>query len=155
VLGFGMGAGTIGAAFLTTGTAQFTLAEGELERVVLELGPAFGLAFILLRFAFTASLAAASLRASRRGNPVPLVCFGYAGLAMLAGSITTNATLSCLHWLFVGLILITDHAAIASSHRASKVRNGHAGARRENATIVRKGGAPPRSNIPAGRCRST
>jgi len=47
--GHGIGLGTIGGAKLVTGKHVFLLSESELARIVLELGPLLGFAFILWR----------------------------------------------------------------------------------------------------------
>lgn len=44
--GYGIGLGTIGGARLAVGQTTFLLAESELDRIVLELGPLLGFAFI-------------------------------------------------------------------------------------------------------------
>ena len=49
LLGHGIGMGTLGGAHLMTGKATFLLAESELSRIVLELGPILGAAFICWR----------------------------------------------------------------------------------------------------------
>jgi hypothetical protein len=49
LLGHGVGAGTLAGARLMTGKVSFLLAESELTRIVLELGPILGSAFILWR----------------------------------------------------------------------------------------------------------
>jgi hypothetical protein len=49
LLGKGIGMGSNFASVLISGKASFMLAEGEWERVVLEFGPIFGLAFMGMR----------------------------------------------------------------------------------------------------------
>lgn len=49
LLGHGIGMGTIAGARLTTGQYSFLLSESELARLVLELGPVLGFAFIAWR----------------------------------------------------------------------------------------------------------
>jgi hypothetical protein len=110
-LGHGMGAGTLGAAFLTTGAAQFLLAEGEPQRIILELGPVLGLLFILLRWAFAVKLAVGAIGACRRGDPTAMILMGFAAIQLLIGQITGNVTLGCLVWLCVGLIMASSRRA--------------------------------------------
>lgn len=50
MFGHGVGLGTVAGARLMTGTNTFLLSESELSRIVLELGPPLGFAFILWRF---------------------------------------------------------------------------------------------------------
>jgi hypothetical protein len=56
LLGYGIGLGTIGGARLSTGQYDFLLAESELSRCVLELGPILGFAFIAWRVWLTLKL---------------------------------------------------------------------------------------------------
>ena len=60
LLGHGVGMGTIAGARMATGSFTFALSEGELGRVVLELGPFLGFAFIIWRFWLAALLLALS-----------------------------------------------------------------------------------------------
>ncbi|HVT28844.1 MAG TPA: hypothetical protein VHE81_12590, partial [Lacipirellulaceae bacterium] len=56
LLGKGIGLGTIAGARLATGKYTFLLAESELARIVLELGPILGFAFIAWRVWLSGSL---------------------------------------------------------------------------------------------------
>ncbi len=56
LLGHGVGAGTLAGARLMTGKASFLLAESELSRIILELGPILGAAFIAWRIWLALSL---------------------------------------------------------------------------------------------------
>jgi hypothetical protein len=68
-LGNGIGMGSNFAAYLKTGsTSEFPLAEMEWERVVLEFGPFFGLAFMGLRVGFAAYMLLVSIRAMKRNE---------------------------------------------------------------------------------------
>jgi hypothetical protein len=105
-LGYGLGAGTSAGAAFATGMRQFTLAEDEWQRIMLELGPLFGLVFIGLRVAFVGWLGARALLSNRRlDNPTALVLFGFAGITVLNGPLTLNVMTASFAWLFVGLIL--------------------------------------------------
>jgi hypothetical protein len=78
-LGEGLGLGTSVGAGLATGTRQFLLAEGEWARVVLESGPALGVAFIALRLGILIMLLRRALHVLReRGDALP-------GLLLAAG----------------------------------------------------------------------
>ena len=67
-LGEGIGMGSNFAAYIKTGSASFLLAEMEWQRVVLEFGPVFGLAFMGLRLMIAAYMMLESLRAMRRND---------------------------------------------------------------------------------------
>jgi hypothetical protein len=60
--GYGIGLGTVAGARLATGKATFLLAESELGRLVLELGPIIGFAFIIWRAWLALSLLTRSWR---------------------------------------------------------------------------------------------
>jgi hypothetical protein len=62
LLGYGVGLGTVGGARLTTGEYTFLLAESELARCVLELGPILGFAFIAWRLWLAVKLVSESWR---------------------------------------------------------------------------------------------
>jgi hypothetical protein len=84
--GYGIGLGTVAGARLTTGEFTFLLAESELGRIVMEIGPILGFAFILWR----AWLAMALLTKSWRsyvvaGNELPWLLAGAAFFPILNG----------------------------------------------------------------------
>ena len=111
-LGYGLGAGTSAGAAFATGMRQFTLAEDEWQRIVLELGPLFGLVFIGLRIAFVGWLGARAFLSNRRlDNPTALVLFGFASITVLNGPITLNILTASFGWLFAGLILAASTPA--------------------------------------------
>jgi hypothetical protein len=65
-LGKGIGMGSNFASVLITGRASFLLAEGEWERVVLEFGPVFGLAFMGMRVFLAIYLILRAMHSLRR-----------------------------------------------------------------------------------------
>src|SRR5690606_8906970 len=70
--GFGIGMGSNVGARVTTGQVGFFLAESEWGKIVLELGPALGWAFILFRCWLAAKLFFAGLASIfRRGDSLP------------------------------------------------------------------------------------
>lgn len=72
-LGQGVGRGTQMAQGFLTGHRQFALGEAEWPRLILEMGPVLGLAFILLRIALCVRLCSVSFRALRRENIWPIL----------------------------------------------------------------------------------
>jgi hypothetical protein len=70
MLGMGIGMGSNFGAIQSTGTATFTLGEGEWDRVVNEFGPILGFLFIGMRFAFAAYLALRAKSALDRHSPL-------------------------------------------------------------------------------------
>ena len=115
IQGFGLGSGILGAVAALTGERSFALAETEWDRVVLELGPIFGLGFIALRIAVVAWLLWRALVANRiLGSPAGLILFGFAGLHVLNGQLTMNGMGAILGWLFVGLLLAATNPSSES-----------------------------------------
>ncbi len=86
LLGHGIGTGSNVGARLTSGQVGFLLAEEEWGKVLLELGPAVGAAFILFRIVLTAWLGWLAWRALRRDRDhLPLLLFAAAAPALLQG----------------------------------------------------------------------
>ena len=74
--GAGLGMGTNVAAGLATGQRKFMFSEGEGGRIILESGPAVGMAYILLRLAITVYLGFMAWRALREhAATLPLLLF--------------------------------------------------------------------------------
>jgi hypothetical protein len=84
--GYGIGMGSNVGARLSTGGLGFTLAEEEWGKVLLELGPILGSAFIIFRIWLTGFLALQSWRALRYdGNALPLLIWSALMIAILQG----------------------------------------------------------------------
>jgi hypothetical protein len=85
-LGHGIGTGSNVGARLTTGEVGFLLAEEEWGKVLLELGPVLGAAFILLRLVLTCWLGLQAWRALReQRNALPLLIFAATAMTVLQG----------------------------------------------------------------------
>jgi hypothetical protein len=85
--GWGLGLGTnVGAHFLVGGPG-FLLSENEWTRLLYEMGPVLGLAYILWRTALTVRLGYLSFVAVRRGMTLPLLLFSSGFLALLQGQL--------------------------------------------------------------------
>lgn len=85
-LGYGIGTGSNVGARLTSGSVGFVLAEEEWGKVLLELGPIIGAAFIIFRIilaGWLAWLAWVALRGSR--NVLPLLIFSATGWSIVQG----------------------------------------------------------------------
>jgi hypothetical protein len=86
LLGHGIGLGTIAGARLTSGEYQFLLAESELARVILELGPLLGFAFLLWRAWLAGLLVVRSWRMLHEGeDPLAWLLTGACFLPVLSG----------------------------------------------------------------------
>jgi len=74
--GYGIGVGTNVGARLLSGRTGFLLAEDEWGRVIMELGPMLGVAFIVFRVCLTAYLGLIAFRALRQNNDLmPMLIF--------------------------------------------------------------------------------
>ncbi len=78
-LGYGLGIGTNVGANVLTGRAQFTLGEGEWQRVILESGPLLGPAYLALRLGALIIVARVAMRGYREGRVLPVLLLGAGG----------------------------------------------------------------------------
>ena len=86
LLGQGIGAGSNVGARLTSGSMGFLLAEEEWGKILLELGPVVGSAFIVFRIVLTGWLGLVAWRALRqKQNALPLLIYAATALAILQG----------------------------------------------------------------------
>lgn len=81
--GYGLGMGTNAGAAYISGTRGFGIAEGELHRLIAEMGPLLGGAFLALRYALCLWVIQRSLRAVSWNEPLPIL-LAFAGLLGLA-----------------------------------------------------------------------
>ena len=121
LFGYGIGTGTPAIARFV-GNPALIYGEGELQRVVNELGVVLGLAFVLLRFATVATLGLRALVGARRGELAILPLAGYIAVPIAFGQITHSPINGFMPWLGVGLVL-----ALAST---SQVEGRHVPVRR-------------------------
>ena len=85
-LGHGIGTGSNVGARLTSGEVGFLLSEEEWGKVLLELGPVIGAAFIIFRIILTGWLGLLAWRALReKRNALPLLIFAATALTVLQG----------------------------------------------------------------------
>jgi len=92
-LGLGLGVGTNVGANLLRGYREFSLGEGEWQRVILESGAVLGIGFIALRTSMLFVVTAASLKAYRLGRILPLLLVGAGGLDLATGQFGQPTTL--------------------------------------------------------------
>lgn len=93
LLGQGLGSGTNVAARLLTGSVGFTLAESEWPRVIHELGPILGLAFVSLRVGIVLLMLRVSVNAASKGDALPMLIFGASALLVVNGQWGQSTTL--------------------------------------------------------------
>ncbi|MFP4126883.1 MAG: hypothetical protein ACLFU0_09595 [Alphaproteobacteria bacterium] len=104
LFGYGIGTGTPAIARFV-GNPALIYGEGELQRVVNELGVALGLAFVLLRYGTAATLGLRALATARRGELAILPLAGYTAVPIAMGQITHSPINGFMPWLAVGLVL--------------------------------------------------
>ena len=92
-LGAGLGVGTNVGARVLSGQYGFLLAEGEWARVILELGPLLGAAYLALRVILCVMLFRVAVAAARVGNSLPMLLFGSCALLLLTGQFSQSTTL--------------------------------------------------------------
>ena len=117
-LGYGIGTGSNVGARLTSGEVGFLLAEEEWGKVLLELGPVLGAAFILLRIALVAWLGWQAWRGLRDNrNLLPLLIFAATALTILQGQWAPPTVLG-FAVVGAGLLLGALNPAAGDSHAA-------------------------------------
>ena len=116
-LGFGLGFGGNAAVLMKAtidGVQPGVYAETDYARHMVDLGPAFGIAYIVFRFVFVFWLLRRVLRATRgSGSPLPMMLFAYAGYVTLLSQITGNGSINVYGWLFAGLCMAACRVAVA------------------------------------------
>jgi hypothetical protein len=86
LLGFGLGKGTnAGAGLLTGGDRGFLLSEGEWSRLVLEMGPVIGFAYIILRIGIAMHLMRLAVQRTVEGDVLPLLLAAGCFLPLVQG----------------------------------------------------------------------
>ncbi|WIY51563.1 hypothetical protein O9Z70_08670 [Devosia sp. YIM 151766] len=103
--GLGIGTGSNAGSFLAAGERMFLLAEGEWPRMVLELGPVFGVTFIGLRMLIVAAILLKAANGALAGNSAAMVMAGFAAPLILIAQVTGNNGMATLPWLAGGLTL--------------------------------------------------
>lgn len=93
IVGEGLGFGTNVGARLAVGQRAFLGGEGEWGRIMAELGPIFGYAYIGLRVALTVMLGLYAFRALLKGNLLPWLIFGSAIFLVISGQWGQQTTL--------------------------------------------------------------
>ncbi|WP_291275986.1 hypothetical protein [Flavobacterium sp.] len=107
VLGAGIGAGSAGANFLKTGVADFTIAESDWGRIVVECGVFFGFMYLFYRIILTLYMSIGAIKATIRGvNPLPVVLVGYEIQNLLVGQMVSVGTNLAFGWFYLGIALV-------------------------------------------------
>lgn len=93
ILGTGIGTGTNAAGALLAGNQTFGWQEDEWSRCMMELGPVFGLAYVLLRISLGILIFRTARESARQGNLLPMALFTAGGLNLVMGQwgVSTSA----------------------------------------------------------------
>jgi hypothetical protein len=104
IFGYGLGVGTNAGGYATTGARTFTLAEYELPRIILELGPIFGFLIVFIRLFLCAYLFTRSVKSLRRtGDASSIIFCSFAIPLMSFGSATGSNPMVTLTWFAAGI----------------------------------------------------
>ena len=119
LLGYGIGYGGNASIILgaeVDGVKPGVMVEADLSRQIVDLGPVFGLCYIVVRFALIFWLGRRVYAATRRRpDPLPVLLFAYVSYTVLFGQITGNGSINAYAWLFTGLCIAASREALASS----------------------------------------
>lgn len=121
VLGYGLGYGGNASIILgaeVDGVQVGWLGEADFSRHMLDLGPIFGVCYIVLRLMLIVWLAKLVFNSTRRtSDPMPMMTFAFASLSLLSGQITGLGTANAYCWLFVGLCIASAREALLHAPR--------------------------------------
>jgi hypothetical protein len=107
--------GTNAGGYISTGERSFTLAEYELPRIILELGPIFGLLIVFIRLFLCAYLFSRSVKALRRTGDASSVIFcSFAIPLMSFGSATGSNPMVTLTWFAAGIAFAFAHVPVTA-----------------------------------------
>jgi hypothetical protein len=118
-MGFGMGLGG-NASRQLEGINLPIKAEDEWSRHIVDIGPVFGLLYIIYRVVFFVALGIRSLGATRHsGQVLPVILFGYIGIVLLHQQITGHGSINGYGWIFVGLLMASINLSKVKVHEGS------------------------------------
>jgi hypothetical protein len=119
--GYGAGIGTPMAQVYVNGSRTFILAEGEWPRLLLELGPVLGLAFILLRMGICMRLFRLAIVGVRRENVWPAI-LGVQAFLLVLNSQWAQATTQGFATFSAGLAFAATRMTVARTAPARRRR---------------------------------
>ncbi len=125
-LGYGLGYGGNASNTLhatVDGVLPSSLAETDFARHMVDLGPLFGIGYIVFRLALVGWLAALVLRSTRRAaDPMPMLLLSYVAYVVVLGQITGQGAINLYGWLFTGLLIAACNAAQATQAAQRRLR---------------------------------
>jgi hypothetical protein len=126
-LGYGLGFGGNAAITLNSkvdGVAVGGLAETDFARHIVDLGPVFGLGYIVFRLCFAAWLTRLAFRATRQfADPMPVLLWSYVAYVIVMGQLTGQGTINFFGWLFAGLLIASGRPADVAPGVTSTARS--------------------------------
>ncbi len=115
-LGYGLGYGSNASILMRAtvdGVMPGQLAETDFARHMVDLGPFFGIGYIVFRAVLVVWLLRLVLSATRRtSDPLPMMLFAYAGYTLLLGQISGHGSITVYGWLFAGLCIAACRVAL-------------------------------------------
>jgi hypothetical protein len=118
LFGFGLGYGSNASIQLRAtvdGVRPGDYVETDFARHMVDLGPLFGVGYIVFRLALVVWLSRRVLLATRSvSDPLPMMLLGYAGYTLLLGQISGNGSINVYGWLFTGLCIAATDVALRS-----------------------------------------
>lgn len=116
LLGWGLGYGGNASILMRAsidGVEPGRLAESDFSRHMVDLGPIFGVVYIVYRLALVVWVGRIVWRATRHvPDPLPMMLFGYAGYTIVLGQIAGHGSINVYGWLFLGLCLAASRVAL-------------------------------------------
>jgi hypothetical protein len=111
LFGYGLGLGTMGGSSIATGIPQFMLAEGEWERIILEVGPILALLYIGLRCFLALHITRCAIRSARmEESPLALLLLAFILPSLVSGQMTMQGTINGYGWLFCGFAMAASRS---------------------------------------------
>lgn len=121
ILGYGLGYGGNASITLRATVDDIMpglLAEVDYSRHMVDLGPIFGVAYILMRVALVVWLAKRVWFATRRvPDPLPMMLFAYVGYVVLQSQLTGHGSITVYGWLFTGLCIAAVREALQTKNQ--------------------------------------
>jgi hypothetical protein len=114
LFGLGLGVGTSAGSRLLTGSISYLAPEGELGRIMYEMGPVLGLFFIVLRVAVGVLILRRSLKRLRAGDVLPVLLCSACFLNVTTGQWGPPTSLG-FAVLTGGLVLAACRPAVAQT----------------------------------------
>lgn len=124
-LGYGLGYGSNASNTLRAsvdGVMPSQLAETDFSRHMVDLGPVFGVGYIVFRLALATHLTLKVLQVTQRvADPMPMLLLSYVGITVLSAQITGQGAVNVYAWLFCGFLLAACREALAGAPAARPV----------------------------------